>query len=53
VTILSDSPTTGGPLHPADSPFGPTGRGARERWLKVGLFGVLLALTVVLGAPIG
>ena len=46
MTTVKDSPTTGGPVHPADTPFGPTGRGARGRWLKVGLFGVLLAAAV-------
>ena len=46
MTTVNDSPSTGGPVHPADTPFGPTGRGARGRWLKLGLFGVLLAAAV-------
>lgn len=46
MTAVSDSPTTSGPLRPPDTPFEPTGRGARGRWPKVGLFVVLLAAAV-------
>lgn len=46
MTTETDSPATGIPLLAADTPFGPTGRGAKGRWLKVGLFGVLLAAAV-------
>jgi len=44
VTTVADSPTADVPQLPVDTPFGPVGRGAAGRWLRLGLFGFLLAV---------
>ena len=43
MTTVSDAPAINIPLSTADSPFGTPVRGAGPRWIRLGLFGLLLA----------